>query len=109
VLIARALATEPELLILDEPAAGLDPQSQTELYDLLSRLADRLTVIVVSHHVNLVSSHVDLVVCVHDGHLHLPTTTEIGPELEDFFPDTRAMVLVRHEHHDCPEPEHDHG
>ncbi|MBD3221738.1 ATP-binding cassette domain-containing protein [bacterium] len=108
VLIARALATEPEMLALDEPAAGLDPTSQHELYDLLSSLAERLTVLVVSHHVNLVSSHVDLVVCVHDGHLHLPSTEEIAPELEDFFPDTRSMVLVRHEHHDCPAPEHRH-
>ena len=108
VLIARALATEPELLALDEPAAGLDPQSQQQLYELLSHLARRLTVIVVSHHVNLVSHHVQQVVCVHDGHLHLPDTAEIGPELRDFFPDLEAMVLVRHEHHGCPESERGH-
>ena len=101
-LIARALATAPELLILDEPAAGLDPGSQLDLYDLLSRLARRLTVIVVSHHMNLVSRHVQQVVCVHDGHLHLPDTAAIGPELAAFFPDMPNMVLVRHTHDDCP-------
>jgi zinc transport system ATP-binding protein len=106
VLIARALATDPELLVLDEPAAGLDPESQGELYDLLSALARRLTVLVVSHQVSLVSRHVQQVVCVHDGHLHLPSTTEIGPELADFFPDMQSMVLVRHDHAACPEPEH---
>ena len=110
VLVARALATEPELLVLDEPAAGLDPDSQNDLYDLLSTLAHRLTVLVVSHHVSLVSQHVQQVVCVHDGHLHMPTTAEISPELADFFPDMKSMVLVRHEHDDCPDPEaHPHG
>lgn len=109
VLIARALATEPEMLALDEPAAGLDLQNQDDLYDLLSRLAERLTVLVVSHHVSLVSRHVQQVVCIHDGHLHLPSTAEIGPELRDFFPDGDSMVLVRHEHHDCPDGrEHGH-
>ena len=108
VLVARALATEPRLLVLDEPAAGLDPASQAQLYDLLSRLASRLTVLVVSHHVSMVSRHVQQVVCIHDGHLHLPSTTEIGPELADFFPDMQSMVLVRHDHEDCPHPHHHH-
>ncbi len=110
VLVARALATDPELLVLDEPAAGLDPDHQNELYDLLSELARRLTVLVVSHHVSLVSRHVQQVVCVHDGHLHLPSTTEISPDLADFFPDMQSMVLVRHEHDQCPAPkDQNHG
>ncbi len=108
VLIARALATEPEMLVLDEPSAGLDPASQTDLYNLLSRLAKRLTIIVVSHHVSLVSRHVNQVVCIHDGHLHMPTTAEIGPDLANFFPDMVNMVLVRHEHDHCPLPEEPH-
>jgi zinc transport system ATP-binding protein len=105
VLIARALVTAPELLILDEPAAGLDPGSQSDLYELLSRLARRLSVLVVSHHMNLVSHHVRQVICVHDGHLHVPDTTEIGPDMAAFFPDIQNMVLVRHDHDDCPPPD----
>jgi zinc transport system ATP-binding protein len=101
VLIARALATDPRMLVLDEPAAGLDPASQTDLYDLLSHLAARLTVLVVSHHVSLVSRHVQQVICIHDGHVHVPATEAIPSELEDFFPDMQNMVLVRHAHDDC--------
>ncbi|MDY0109102.1 MAG: metal ABC transporter ATP-binding protein [Candidatus Krumholzibacteria bacterium] len=107
VLIARALVTSPEMLVLDEPTAGLDPASQNDLYDLLSQLARRLTVLVVSHDMTLVSHHVQQVICVHEGHLHVPATTEIGPELATFFPDMPNMVLVRHDHDDCPPGETD--
>ncbi len=104
VLIARALATEPELLLLDEPTAGLDPAATRELYELLSQLNAHLTIMVVSHDVSVVSRHVRQVVCVHDGHVHKPATSEIGGELADYFPGMDGMVLVRHDHDTCPPP-----
>jgi zinc transport system ATP-binding protein len=71
VLIARALACEPELLLLDEPTANLDPAVQDDLYDLLHKLNERLTVVVVSHDVGFVSTRFRSVVCVnHTVHLH---------------------------------------
>jgi zinc transport system ATP-binding protein len=63
-LIARALASEPELLLLDEPTSNLDPSVQDELYELLHRLNKTLTVVVVSHDVGFVSKYVKKVVCV---------------------------------------------
>ena len=65
-LIARALAAEPELLILDEPTTGLDLQMTEGLYRLIGELRERLelTVLVVSHDVGVVAEQVDTIACL---------------------------------------------
>ena len=69
VLIARALAVEPHLLLLDEPTAGVDPGAATAIVDLIAQLNhdQGLTVVLVSHHLRLVRSLVNTVVWVEDG------------------------------------------
>jgi ABC-type branched-subunit amino acid transport system ATPase component len=53
--IARALACEPKLLLLDEPAAGMNPKETGELMGLIRRIRDRgITVLLIEHHMNLV-------------------------------------------------------
>ncbi len=65
VFLARALATEPRLLILDEPTAGVDAQATKSLYELLREFQrEGMTVIMVSHDVGVVSQYVDGVACV---------------------------------------------
>ncbi|MBR9980493.1 MAG: ABC transporter ATP-binding protein, partial [Desulfatitalea sp.] len=49
VFIARALCAQPEILFLDEPTAGIDPQGQMEMYCLLEQLNATLTIVLVSH------------------------------------------------------------
>lgn len=66
VLIARALAGEPKILILDEPTSAIDAKGQEDFYHFLKELRDKLklTVILVSHDVDLVSHEVDEVLCL---------------------------------------------
>ncbi len=69
VIVARALAQEPELLLLDEPTAFLDLSHQIEVFELLRRLNrdEGMTVLCVSHDVNLASLYCDRLVLLRDG------------------------------------------
>ncbi len=64
VLIARTLASDAELLLLDEPTAGVDPHMERGLTDLLHRLNQRLPIVIVSHDVSFVSAHLERVACL---------------------------------------------
>jgi len=64
VLLARALVSEPQLLILDEPTASVDARMQTGFYELLGELKHKMTIILVSHDVGAVSVHVDKIACL---------------------------------------------
>jgi zinc transport system ATP-binding protein len=64
VYIARALATSPEILMLDEPTSSVDPQIRTSIFELLRELNDRATILMISHDMGAVSSYVKTVGCV---------------------------------------------
>ena len=69
--IARALAAEPKLLLLDEPAAGMNPQETEELTAFISEIRDRfqLTVFLIEHHMNLVMNISERIYVLHFGKL----------------------------------------
>lgn len=68
--IARALASRPRLLLLDEPAAGMNPVEADELVGLLRTIRDRgITVVLIDHHMRLVMSVAEQVVVLHHGAL----------------------------------------
>lgn len=63
-LIARALAGEPQLLLLDEPTASVDPSMRTSIYDLLDRLHEELTIVMVTHDTGTIGRHVSRIACL---------------------------------------------
>jgi len=64
VYVARALATEPHILLLDEPMASVDPQASAGIYELLRQLNERITILMVSHDMSAISSNVKTVGCL---------------------------------------------
>lgn len=93
-LIARALAMEPELLLLDEPTASVDTPVGRELYRTLSQLTDRMTVVLVTHDVGVLAREVESVACL-NRRLFYHGTEELSAEvLERTY--GRHVDLVSH-------------
>lgn len=109
VLLARALIYEPDILILDEPTAGVDISGQAALYTLIQDLRDELGcgVLLVSHDLHIVMAATDKVVCL-NHHLccsGTPQSVSQAPEFVSLFGEKLASELaVYHHHHD-----HEHG
>jgi zinc transport system ATP-binding protein len=99
VAIAKALAGNAELLILDEPTTGIDEHSQAEFYALLHNLqAKGITIIMVSHEVEMVVKLVTRIICLNRGILY------DGPpehfEADKYLPSAyKAQHLLLHHHH----------
>lgn len=62
--IARALATDPEILFLDEPTSHVDPEFQIDLYDFLNELNKKVTIILITHDIGVVSRYIKSIACV---------------------------------------------
>ncbi len=79
VLIARALATKPDVLVLDEPTAGVDAAATHALLEFISRIHEerKLTILLVTHDLPLVRQHAQQVVWLHQGKVLLGTAAQL--------------------------------
>ncbi|MFT4919873.1 MAG: zinc transport system ATP-binding protein [Zhongshania aliphaticivorans] len=104
VLLSRALLSSPDLLVLDEPAQGVDISGQTELYELINALRDDLgcAVLMVSHDLHWVMAQTDTVICLNQHiccHGH-PEQVSSDPEYLALFGrrHAEAVALYQHDH-----------
>ncbi|MEX1667991.1 zinc ABC transporter ATP-binding protein ZnuC [Zhongshania guokunii] len=104
VLLSRALLSRPDLLVLDEPAQGVDISGQTELYELINALRDELgcAVLMVSHDLHWVMAQTDTVICLNQHiccHGH-PEQVSSDPEYLALFGrrHAEAVALYQHDH-----------
>jgi zinc transport system ATP-binding protein len=106
VLLARAIARKPDLLVLDEPAQGVDFNGEIALYELIATLRDELGcgVLLVSHDLHLVMAATDHVICL-NGHVCCHGTPErvvTSKEYKSLFGERAAAAMAIYQHH------HDH-
>ena len=106
VLIARAIAKQPELLVLDEPVQGVDFKGEVVLYELIKKISEELNcgILLISHDLHVVMSTTDFVVCL-NGHVCCSGTPQVvakNNNYKELFGDRASSILSLYEH------KHDH-
>ena len=101
VLLALAVEPQPELLLLDEPAGGIDFKTQQTFYDLIANInrRDGVTILLVSHDLTVVSRFADYVLCLRDGRIqcqgHPRDVLTPGALADTFGPEVQVFA---HQH-----------
>ena len=116
VLIARAIAREPDLLVPDEPVQGVDFSGENELYQLIGSIRDDLQcgILMISHDLHVVMAKTDQVICL-NGHVccsGAPVNVAQTEEFQTLFGlrghSDLALYQHHHDHHHAPDGSIDH-
>ena len=107
VLIARAIAKKPDLLVLDEPVQGVDFNGEIALYNLIKKISSNLNcgILLISHDMHFVMSTTDHVICL-NGHICCsgnPSSVVKNPEYIKLFGEHNSETLSYYQH------QHDHS
>ncbi len=105
ILIARALCSRPDIMLLDEPTANVDHKTEENLFSILQNLNSNMTILLVSHDLGFVSKYVKSVICVNRRVVIHPTTLMNGTLIKDIY--HSDLKMVRHDHR-CSETGHSH-
>lgn len=96
VLIARALACEPEVLLLDEPTANIDMRAEEDIFALLKSYNSRMTIVVVSHDISFITTYVSRVACLNRKLVCHQTAQLDGTLIEELY--GKPVQYIQHEH-----------
>ena len=107
VLISRAIAKQPNLLVLDEPVQGVDFKGEVALYELIKKISEKINcgILLISHDLHVVMSATDFVICL-NGHVCCsgkPHIVAQNEKYKELFGDRASNVLSLYEH------QHDHS
>lgn len=94
VLVARALACEPEILLLDEPTANIDQRGEEDIFDWFRELNTRLTILLVSHDIGFISRYVERVACLNQTLVCHRTEAISGEIIQNLY--GTPMHLIQH-------------
>lgn len=108
VLVARALASEAEILLLDEPMAGIDAPVEQNLNDLLKRLNESLPIVVVSHDIAFVSNHLKSIACLNRRLVCHGASDMPAEMIAEAYEGDRSLRFVQHTD-ECPASYQDEG
>jgi zinc transport system ATP-binding protein len=95
VFLCRAIISDPELLILDEPNTYVDNKFESELYEILKKLNERMAIVVVSHDIGTISTYVKTIACV-NRKVHYHKSNIISQEQLDSY--DCPIQLITHGH-----------
>lgn len=106
VYIARALAAQPQILLLDEPTASVDPEVRSSIYELLRDLNDEITILLVTHDLSAISTYVKTIGCVSRQLFYQGDKVITGDMIEEAYHCPVDLIAHGLPHRVLPDHEH---